>query len=190
MATEETLARLRVPFPAAKVYQREGPGGKKLDYVAGETILERLLETTPEYSWSGRIVSVDADGRAIVEGHLSVGDKTGYGVGSAKMGADVDSSLKAANTEAIKNAAKNGFGIGLELWNEEHRADIAVARRAGEGDLPALKKAVFDLAKKKLDKKSGAKTTVAEVAKCFGVDPGELSDMATLRGILESEGVL
>jgi hypothetical protein len=189
MATDETLAQLRTPFPANKVYQREGPGGKKLDYVAGETVLERFLETTPEYSWVGSIYSIDND-RAVVSGQLTVGDKTGFGVGSAKMGGDLDSSLKAANTEAIKNAAKNGFGVGLELWNEDHRADIATARKAGEGNEASLKKAVFDLAKKRLEKKAGAKTTVAEVAEVFGVDPGDLSDMNTLRGILESEGVL
>lgn len=168
------------------MYQREGPGGKKLDYVAGETVIERLLEFAPEYSWIGNIVSVE-DGRAIVQGQLSVGDKVGYGVGSAKMGGDVDSSLKAANTEALKNAAKNGFGIALELWSEEHRANLATARRAAGGSEKDLKKAVWDLAKKRLNK---TKPTVAEVAETFGFEPADLSDTATLRAILEKEGVL
>jgi hypothetical protein len=103
------------------------------------------------------------------------------------MGGDLDSSLKAANTEALKNAAKNGFGIALELWDAEHRANLDVARRAAGGSEQALKKAVFDRAKDRLAK---TKPTVAEVAKLFGVEPGDLSDKGTLQTILEVEGVL
>lgn len=180
------LERLREPFPATKVYQREGPGGKKLDYVAGETVIERFLTVAPDFSWSGRIVSIE-EGRAVVEGHLSVGEKSGYGVGSAKMGADLDSSLKAANTEALKNAAKNGFGVALELWDAGHRESLQLARNAAGGSEAALKKAVFDLAKKQLNK---AKPSVTEVAKLFKVEAGELSDRDTLSRILTDQGVI
>lgn len=128
----------------------------------------------------------------MVEGHLRYFDpdtslvKTGFGVGSAKMGGDLDSSLKAANTEALKNAAKNGFGVGLELWDAEHRDKLALQRRAA-GSAQARKKLVFDLAKEKLGKD---KPSQAEIAKLFNVKPGDLSDDATSRKILEAEGVL
>lgn len=168
------------------MYQREGPGGKKLDYVAGETVIERLLDEAPEYSWVAKVVSIE-DGRAVVEGQLIIGDKIGTGVGASKMGTDLDSSLKAANTEALKNAAKNGFGIGLELWNAEYRESLQVTRRAAGGSEQALKKAVFDLAKSKLGK---ARPSITDVATLFKVDPAELNDKDTNQRILEAEGVL
>jgi len=191
---ESVLTRLRRKFPASDVKQRLGGGGKQLDYVAIETTIERMLEEVPEYSWEGRIVNVAKDDTswvAVVEGHLSIPDangfeKRGFGVGAMKN-PDVDMAVKSANSEAFKNAAKNGFGVALELWSEEHRESLKVARNAAGGSEAALKKAVFDLAKKQLNK---AKPTVAEVAKNFGVEPGDLADKSTLQRILQEQGVL
>lgn len=183
------LESLRAPFPTEKVYQREGPGGKQLDYVSGETVIERLLDAAPGYSWNGEIISI-AEGKAVVSGTITVilesGDrKIGFGVGSSKMGADLDSSLKAANTEAIKNAAKNGFGIALELWNADHRDDLARRRKL---TTPAARKAeLFKLARTRLEKD---KPTAAEIAKLFKVKAGDLSDDVTVSAILEQEGLL
>lgn len=180
--------RLREKFPPSKVYQREGPGGKKLDYVSGETILERLLDVAPEYEWVGRIVSIE-DGRAVVEGTLTIpGAGSGFGVGSAKMGGDLDSSLKSANTEALKNAAKNCSGIGLELWNAEYRDDLARLRRLEGGSEQALKAEVFRIAKTKTD--LGPRPTPTAIAKVFGRKAGDLADPDVLKQILTEEGVL
>jgi len=135
------------------------------------------------------MVRQDEDGKnwvAVVEGNLEAEGKSGYGVGGMRN-PDVDMAVKSANSEAFKNAAKNGFGVALELWHEEHREGLKLARSAAGGSEAALKKAVFDLAKKQLGK---AKPTVAEVAKQFGVEAGELSDKATLQKILEDQGVL
>jgi len=184
----EKAAALRAKFPAAKVYQREGPGGKKLDYVSGETVIERLLEAAPDYSWDGQVISVE-DGRAVVSGTLTIpGAGSGFGVGSAKMGGDLDSSLKAANTEALKNAAKNGFGVALELWDAEYRDDLARLRRLEKGSEQALKSEVFRLAR---EKRPGEELkTGAAVAKVFGRKAGDLADIDVLKAILKEEGVL
>lgn len=181
--------KLREQFPTEKVYTRDGPSGKKLDYVSGETVIERLLGAAPNYSWRGEIISI-AEGRAVVQGHLSVvledgTEKSGFGVGSSKMGTDLDSSLKAANTEALKNAAKNAFGVALELWNEEHRNTLARRRKL---TTPAARKAeLFKIARDRLE---SDKPTAPQIAKLFGVTPGKLSDDAVISEILQDEGVL
>lgn len=122
---------------------------------------------------------------AQVTGQLKIGDTTRSGVG-ADISFDPDKALKTAQAEALKKAAHQ-YGIALELWDEEHRESLKLARNAAGGSEAALKKSVFDLAKKQLNK---AKPTVAEVAKQFGVEPGELSDKATLTKILQDQGVI
>lgn len=107
------------------------------------------------------------------------------GVG-ADVSFDPDKAIKTAQAEALKKAAHQ-FGIALELWDEEHRAGLETARKAAGGSEKDLKKSVFDLAKKRLDK---TKPTVAEVADLFGVEPGELSDKDTLARILTEQGVI
>jgi hypothetical protein len=194
------LTRLRRKFPASDVKQRQGGGGKQLDYVAIETTIERFLTEAPDYSWRGNVVTIQQEPRyqdsngdtkggqwtAVVQGQLDAESKTGFGT-CAMTNPDPDMAVKSANSEAFKNAAKNGFGVALELWSEEHRASLKTARSAAGGSEAALKKAVFDLAKEQLGKK---KPTVAEVAANFGVDAGELADKATLERILTDQGVL
>jgi hypothetical protein len=100
---------------------------------------------------------------------------------------DADMAVKSANSEAMKNAAKNGFGVALELWDADHRKNLEVARRAAGGSEQALKKAVFDLAKERLGK---SRPTLVEVATLFGQDPEDMSDPQVLGAILEREGVV
>lgn len=186
---EAVLERLREPFPANKVKTRPGGGGKTLDYVAIETVLDRLLTIAPGYSWKGKLVHFDGK-TAVVEGELTVyteaeGMKTGYGIG-AMANSDADMAVKSANSEAMKNAAKNGFGVALELWSEEHRQDLA-RQRTLRGNPAALKKAVWALAQTKTGKD---KPSLADVAKAFKVDAADLTEVATLEAILEGEGLL
>ena len=117
---------------------------------------------------------------------LVIDGKRGFGVGAMKN-PDPDMALKSAVSEAIKNAAKNGFGVGLELWNEDYRKTLDTKRALLGGSEAALKRAVMQLAREKtgLDKPSAA-----QVAKAFGRKPGELADTDVLREILESEGLL
>ena len=178
------LTALRAPFPAEQVKQRQGPGGKQLDYVPIETVLGRLLELAPNYSWAASVdVRMTVDGSkymVVATGHLTIGDKTATGVG-AMIHMDPDMAVKSANSEAMKNAAKNGFGVALELWDEEHRASLATDRALAAGDLPTLKKAVYDRAKEGLNK---SRPTLAEVADYFNVNVGALNDVPSLKAIL------
>ena len=177
------LSKLREPFPVDKVKQRPGGGGKTLDYVPIETVLERLLDAAPDYSWQAR--SRYDDGLAVVEGFLKIGDKEAFGVGAMRNQNDPDMALKSANSEAMKNAAKNGWGIGLELWNEEYREDLAVARESGAAtvaesvDLQALKNRVADLAVT-----AGVERTGPAIASHFGVTIEALQSRETLEHIV------
>jgi hypothetical protein len=189
--------RLRAPFPPEKVYQRQGPGGKKLDFVAIETVLERLLDVAPDYSWvaTPELVPVvkSAGGgdegedtverqayTAVVTGHLTIEGKSAFGVGS-HTNPDLDMALKSANSEAMKNAAKNGFGVMLELWNEEYRVELGKRRALGKASLATLKAEVYKLGRTAIGKD---KPTAKEIAAHFGVDASMLTDEDTLRGIL------
>lgn len=182
---QETLARLREPFPADKVKQRPGGGGKKLDYVAIETFLQRLLDVAPDYSIENSTSQL-VDGVGVASLELVIDGKRGFGVGAMKN-PDPDMALKSAVSEALKNAAKNGFGIGLELWDEEYRKTLDSKRALIGGSEAALKREVFRIAR---DKTGLDRPTGAQVAKAFGRKAGELADPAVLRKILEEEGLL
>lgn len=180
-ATRTVLAKLREPFPVEDVKQRPGGGGK-LDYVAIETVLARLLDVAPDFSWEGKLEAF-TDGIAVVSGQLTIGDKTAFGVGAMKN-PDADMAVKSANSEAIKNAAKNGFGVSLELWSAEYRTSLDKRRKLAQGSAASLKQDVYSLAVERLGK---AKPTAAEIGQLFGVKPGDLSDAETLRAILQKE---
>lgn len=177
-----TVDALREPFPLDLVYSRQGPGNKQLDYVAIETVLERLLTVAPHYSMAGKLESL-SDNTAVVSIHLTIGDKTGFGIGEM-TNPSVDMAVKSATSEAIKNAAKNGFGIGLELWNADYRDQLATQRKQAGMTEAQLKAAVFNIARTRLDK---AKPSAVEIGKLFDVDPSLLTDEATLRAILVAE---
>lgn len=190
-AVREALAR---PFPADEVKQREGAGKRKLDYVSGDQVIRRLLEATANeeggYAWVSNVVKVEKEGNqylAVVSGVLQISGDAGAGVG-AMRNADPDMAVKSANTEALKNAAKNGFGVALELWDKEYLATLNSKRRVMAGDNAAMKQAVWKIAKNKI---GGDKTpTVKQVADLFGVTQGALQEDSVLKSILEEEGVL
>jgi hypothetical protein len=174
---------LRKPFAADEVKQRQGPGGKALDYVPIETILGRLLDVAPGFRWEAGVdlrMTPDTKYLAIAQGTLTIGEGVGTGVGAMIHG-DPDMASKTALSEAIKNAAKNGFGVGLELWSEEHRASLATDRALAAGDEATLKKVVYDRAKDGLGK---SRPTQAEVADYFNVTVDDLKSADVLKGIL------
>lgn len=193
MASKELRAALRKPFPATDVYSRKGAGDQTFDYIAGEKLLARLLDATADeeqgYAWQAVIQTLEKQGNswvAVVQGTLLIGGDMGTGMG-AMINPDPDMAVKSANTEALKNAAKNGFGVGLELWDKEYRSTLGQRRRAAEGNEQALKSLVFDIAKAQLDT---ARPTQADVAGVFGVEPGDLSDPEVLTNILAEAGVI
>src|SRR5581483_10609120 len=89
------LSGLREPFPADKVKQRKGGGGKMLDYVAIETFLERLLDVAPDYTIENANTYFKDDGTAVASLELVIAGKRGYGVGAMKN-PDPDMALKSA----------------------------------------------------------------------------------------------
>lgn len=206
MASKEVRTALSAPFPPEQVYQRQGPGGKKLDYIAGETVIRRLAEATKDqvfnsneqgYAWNAQIHTLEriVTGEpgeesttflAVVQGQLLIGGDMGTGMG-AMRNPDPDMAIKSANTEALKNAAKNGFGVGLELWDAEYRTQLDQRRRAAGGNEQALKALVWDIAKKRWPDDSAS---AAQIAANFKVPVGDLSDPKVLATILEKEGVL
>lgn len=179
-AATSKLSKLREPFPVEQVKQRPGGGGKKLDYIPIETTLERLLTVAPDYSWEGS-VEVLEDGTAVAQGHLMIDGKRALGVGAMKN-SDLDMAVKSANSEAIKNAAKNGFGVALELWDEEHRADLETQRREVVSKLDTLKNRVADIAVAQ-----GAERTGPAIAAHYGVSLEDLQDESKLEAIVAQE---
>ena len=159
-----------------------------LDYVPIETVLERLLDEAPGYSWWASPQILEGN-RVVVSGSLKIGDKEVSGVGAYEQGTqrsfDLDMAVKSANSEAMKNAAKNGWGVGLELWNEEYREELAVARESGAAtvaesvDLQALKNRVADLAVT-----AGVERTGPAIASHFGVTIEALQSRETLEHII------
>ena len=149
--------------------------------------MERLLEAAPGYSIENASAYITGPNDvAVASLELVIDGKRGFGVGSMKN-PDLDMALKTAVSEAIKNAAKNGFGVGLELWDEEYRKTLDSKRALIGGSEAALKREVFRIAR---DKTGLDKPTGAQVAKAFGRKAGELADPAVLREILEGEGLL
>jgi hypothetical protein len=201
----DVLVELRVPFPAGQVKKNE----KNLDYISIDGYIRRFLEVVglgydfvvtqssvtllPEdmsTSTGKRQYLAQVTGAIHIHGTPTTPSSARPGASRSGTGADVsfdpDKAVKTAQAEAFKKAAHQ-FGVALELWDEDHRADLEVVRRGAGGSEAALKKAVFDLAKKRLDKK---KPTVAEVAELFNVEPGDLSSKSTLEQILRTEGAL
>lgn len=183
MPTANPLSKLREPFPVEQVKQRQGGGGKMLDYIPIETVLERLLTVAPDYSWEAELAHMDGN-LAVVSGHLTIGGKRAFGIGSMSN-RDVDMAVKSANSEAMKNAAKNGFGVALELWDEEHRADLETQRREvvqNESRLETLKNRVADIAVAQ-----GVERTGPAIAAHFGVTLEQLQDEDELEAIVAQE---
>lgn len=192
------LVDLRVPFPAGQVKKNQNG----LDYVSIDGYITRFLETVglgydfvvtqssvillPEdmkTSSGKRQYLAQVTGEIRLHGDQAWTVRSGTG---ADVSFDPDAAVKTSQAEAFKKAAHQ-FGVALELWDADHRADIEVARRAAGGSEAALKKSVWDLARKRLGKD---KPAVADVAELFGVASGDLSSAATLETILRTEGVL
>lgn len=181
----QLLAKLRAPFPLEAVKSRPGGGGKQLDYVAIETVLQRLLDVAPGFNWEAKMEALTSDG-VVVSGQLTIGDKTAFGIGAMKN-PDLDMAVKSANSEAMKNAAKNGFGVALELWDAEYREGLTRRRKMVGATEATLKQEVFRLATERLGRKP---KSAKEAAGAFDAEPSALSSEEGLRAILEAEGVL
>jgi recombination DNA repair RAD52 pathway protein len=126
----ETMNRdiLEKPFGPEQIKQREGNFGKKLDYIEGHAVIQRLNDAF-DGDWSFTLthheILKDTD-EVIVIGQLNAGGivKSQFGssrITRAKETGDIISladDLKAATTDALKKAATL-LGVGLHLYRNE-----------------------------------------------------------------------
>lgn len=189
---ETQLQRLAAEFGGADVKTRT-QAGITLTYIGIDATIRRLNEVLGS-DWSTRGTSTLTDlgeGKflATVELYLDATvdgkQKSAFGVG-ADSGKDVDKALKTALAEALKKAAHQ-YGVALYLWDPAGRKRAERAKSLASGSEAALKKEVFAIARERTGKD---KPTAAEVAACFDVKAGDLSDKDTLTEILTKEGVL
>ena len=123
----EVLTR---PFDPAQIKQREGRGGKMLDYLETHAVITRLNEAF-NGAWSFEAVEYKTmEGEIIVKGRLTAQGITKEQFGSNEIhrhkgqdgekGAPVSigDDLKSAASDALKKCATL-FGIGLELYEKK-----------------------------------------------------------------------
>jgi len=122
------LDALTRPFDPAQIRQREGRGGKMLDYLETHAVITRLNEAFSG-AWSFEAVEYKTlEGEIVVRGRLTAQGITKEQFGSSDVhrhkgqdgekGAPVSigDDLKAAASDALKKAATL-FGVGLHLYD-------------------------------------------------------------------------
>ena len=119
---------LEQPFGPEQIKQREGNFGKKLDYIEGHTVIQRLNDAF-DADWSFAIthhkILKDTD-EVIVIGELKAGGIVKSQFGSSRITRaretgeiiSLADDLKAAATDALKKAATL-LGVGLHLYRNE-----------------------------------------------------------------------
>jgi hypothetical protein len=119
---------LEKPFGPEQIKQREGNFGKKLDYIEGHAVIQRLNDAF-DGEWSFTMTKYEImkeTDEVIVIGQLNAGGivKSQFGssrITRAKETGDIISladDLKAAATDALKKAATL-LGVGLHLYRNE-----------------------------------------------------------------------
>jgi hypothetical protein len=133
-------------FPKEAIKRRPGAKGRQLDYLAGDTVIRRLIEATGN-SFDVTVIDlqfVDTKingkagqlARATVELHIpGLGRRQGLGVQMLADGAGEDL-VKGVVTDGMKKAATL-FGVGLELYGEGYEAEPSVPARSSSTSSPA-----------------------------------------------------
>lgn len=189
---ETQLQRLAAEFGGADVKTRQ-QAGITLTYIGIDATIRRLNDVLgSDWSTAASTQFIDqGEGKYLAVCELTLTatvdgtQKSAYGVG-ADSGKDCDKIAKTALAEALKKAAHQ-FGVALYLWDPAGRKRAERAKSLASGSEAALKKEVFAIARERTGKD---KPTAAEVAACFDVKAGDLSDKDTLTEILTKEGVL
>jgi hypothetical protein len=133
---KEITDQLDEKIPRAVVEERDGGGGRKLSYLPGHYVIDRMNKVFGHLNWSNEILDVrqvvNTTGRGefpayIVKVRLSVisaetgtvSFKEGYGYGADKSSQNAhELAIKEAVTDGIKVAAKNlGMSMGLALYD-------------------------------------------------------------------------
>ena len=119
---------LEKPFGPEQIKQREGNFGKKLDYIEGHAVIQRLNDAF-DADWSFTIthheILKDTD-EVIVIGELKAGGVVKTQFGSSRITRNRETGdiisladdLKAAATDALKKSATL-LGVGLHLYRNE-----------------------------------------------------------------------
>jgi Rad52/22 family double-strand break repair protein len=122
---------LEKPFGLEQIKQREGNFGKMLNYIEGNSVIQRLNDSF-DAKWSFEILEhkiLDNTDEVVVLGKLAAGDiaKTQFGsskITRARESGDIISladDLKAAGTDALKKCATL-LGVGLHLYKSSSKA--------------------------------------------------------------------
>ncbi len=107
----DTLALLHQPTPPERIKQRQGPGGRTLDYVDARYVMDKLDELGPE-NWQDLYVQNDPNSVLCGIGINIDGQWIWkYDVGTPS---DIESE-KGAHSDAFKRAAVK-WGIGRDLY--------------------------------------------------------------------------
>ena len=115
-------------FNPDQVKQREGNFGKRLDYIEGHAVIQRLNDAF-ESSWSFSVQEhniLKDTGEVLILGQLSAGNIVKSQFGSSKITRNRQTNeivsladdLKAAATDALKKCATL-LGVGLHLYNRD-----------------------------------------------------------------------
>ena len=122
------LEALTRPFDPAQIRQREGRGGKMLDYLETHSVISRLNEAF-NGAWSFEVISHDImEAEVLVHARLSAGGVTKTAFGGSDIARHRDSGkpvsiaddLKAAASDSLKKCATL-FGVGLHLYEKSDR---------------------------------------------------------------------
>lgn len=137
---QELGLELDQKIPRDVVSLRDGGGGRKLSYLEGHYVIDRLNKVFGHMNWSKDIVSVKeventtsrgvypaylvkvrlTVGFATPDGQFKTATKEGYGYGSDKSSQNAhELAIKEAVTDALKVAAKDlGMSMGLALYDK------------------------------------------------------------------------
>jgi len=127
------------PFAPDQIKQREGRGGKMLDYLETHSVISRLNEAFAG-AWSFEVISHEVtEGEVIVHARLSAGGVTKTAFGGSDIARHRDSGkpvsiaddLKAAASDALKKCATL-FGVGLHLYDRPQAAQRPTQQRPAQ----------------------------------------------------------
>lgn len=132
MDPKALLDALSVPFPDRAIEQRQGAGGRMLDYVATETVIRRLNDAVGV--WDFRITDklVTQGELLVVWGELTIpglGTRAGTGVQQLRGGEDM---WKGAASDCLKKCATL-FNVGIDLYGP----DLEAGEMPNENKVPA-----------------------------------------------------
>lgn len=127
---DDVWARLAAPLNPNDIKQRQGAGGRMLDYIDAPVVIERLDSVVPG-EWDSTLELLPPAG-----GEEPFAFKCRLQVlGVIREDVGTGANYKEAATDALKRAAVR-FGIGLELYRDHGTPRPQVVRQEGENRRP------------------------------------------------------